>query len=72
MIEHVYYTGYLAADRYANNELDELASILLARAERGEIILLQRRLSFAVYEYIAIENTSSRGDAKTARAPAMD
>jgi hypothetical protein len=72
MIERVYYTGFLAADRYANNELDELATMLLSRAERGEIILLQRRLSFAAYEYIAIENTAGRGDTKTRPAAALD
>ncbi len=71
MTERVYYTGFLAADRYGNNELDELARMLLARAEGGEIILLQRRLSFAVYEYIAIESTSGRGDAKGAPAPGL-
>ena len=72
MTERVYYTGYLAADRYANNELDELARMLLARAERGEIILLQRRLSFAVYEYIAIDSISDRGEIKMSPASALD
>jgi hypothetical protein len=67
MSERVYYTGFLAAERYANNELDELATMLLARAERGEIVLLQRRLSFAVYEYIAIESTSDRAPVTTPR-----
>jgi hypothetical protein len=68
MTEHVYYTGFLAAERYANDELDELATMLLARAERGEVILLQRRLAFAVYEYIAIASASGRGDTMTAPA----
>jgi hypothetical protein len=72
MTERVYYTGYLAADRYANNELDELARMLLARAERGEIILLQRRLSFAVYEYIAIDSISDRGETNMSPASALD
>ena len=69
MTERVYYTGFLAAERYGNTELDELASMLLVRAERGEIILLQRRLSFGVYEYIAVESASAPGAAKTAPAP---
>jgi hypothetical protein len=72
MTERVYYTGYLAADRYANNELDELARMLLARAERGEIILLQRRLSFAVYEYIAIDSISDRGETNMSPVSALD
>jgi hypothetical protein len=69
MTERVYYTGFLAADRYGNNELDELAAMLLVRADRGEIILLQRRLSFGVYEYIAVESAYGRGDTNTPLAP---
>jgi hypothetical protein len=57
----VYHTGFLAVERYGNAELDKLANVLLARAERGEVTLVQRRLSLGVYEYLAIENRSPSG-----------
>jgi len=57
-----YHRGYLALDRGAGSrfgedageELDHIASAMLARAEAGDVHLLQRRHGSCVYTYLAV------------------
>lgn len=53
----VYHRGYLARDRVGNNwrarELSKTAAYWMARAERGEVVLSQRRIGIECFEYIA-------------------
>jgi len=50
----IYYTGLLMRDRLNNDELDERARKAWDAAERGEAVLVQRRVSEGVCEYLAI------------------
>jgi hypothetical protein len=45
MTETVYHTGFLALDRGADPDLDKRATDLLQRAEAGQLVLYQHRLS---------------------------
>lgn len=55
----VYHRGYLPKDR-ALQTLDLIASVLYGHTIAGHIQLVQRRLGFKEYEYIAIRATSNK------------
>jgi len=50
----VYHVGDLASDRVYNPELNKLATELLHLYQRNEVELIQRRIDFGQYEYIAV------------------
>jgi hypothetical protein len=64
----VYHTGFLAADRAANPELNALAASLFAEAAEGRVYLTQRRLGPGRFEYIVTESETSRASVALRRA----
>ena len=49
-----YHTGLLMRDRLNNDEVDTCARKAWDASERGEAVLLQRRIREGVCEYLAI------------------
>lgn len=50
----VYHVGDLASDRVGNPHLNQTAETMLDLYQRNEVELVQRRLGFGEYEYIAV------------------
>lgn len=49
-----YWTGYLALDKQRNGALREMAQKMMLLSDKGEMILVQRKLMDGVYEYLAV------------------
>jgi hypothetical protein len=50
----VYHAGFLMKDRMESAEVDALADQAMSAQVAGEVVLLQRRIGFWDYDYIAV------------------
>jgi hypothetical protein len=50
----LYHTGFLMRDRLFDREANTKAHKMARRYERGEVHLVQKRVTYGVFEYFAV------------------